>query len=176
MAKIRGAHVASPSTRNPRPKASSMRDSTSQAPQALSIPPSEGGVPSDPLLRRNETRRPPTTPRASTLCPKRSIHHLPTKKAKVSGPGESSTPPQPQSSSIESQIPSGMTPEAIIRRPMVTQPPIEGNLDYRARSFQSELCFDMETFRQWTKLRDSFHLLQRYHLEHLMTLKDFFYP
>ena len=58
---------------------------------------------------------------------------------------------------------------------MVTQPPIERNLDYRARPFHSELCFDMETFRQQTELRESFHLLQRYHLEHLMTLRDFFY-
>nr|CAN73644.1 hypothetical protein VITISV_007334 [Vitis vinifera] len=78
--------------------------------------------------------------------------------------------------SVDSQIPYGMNPKAIIRRPMVTQPPIEGNLDCRARPFHSELCFDMETFRQQTELRDSFHLLQRYHLEHLMTPKDFFYP
>ena len=59
---------------------------------------------------------------------------------------------------------------------MVTQPPLEGNLDCRARPFHSELCFDMETFRQQSELRDSFHLLQRYHLEHLMTPRDFFYP
>ena len=69
-----------------------------------------------------------------------------------------------------------MTPEVIIRQPMVTQPPIEGNLDCRARPFHSELCFDRETFRLQPELRDSFHLLQRYHLEHLMTPRDFFYP
>ncbi|KAL6346166.1 hypothetical protein AAG906_027900 [Vitis piasezkii] len=64
----------------------------------------------------------------------------------------------------------------IIRRPMVTQPPIEGNLDCRARPFHFELCFDRETFRLQPELRDSFHLLQRYHLEHLMTPRDYFYP
>ncbi|RVW19521.1 hypothetical protein CK203_113470 [Vitis vinifera] len=32
-----------------------------------------------------------------------------------------------------------MAPEVIIKRPMVTQPPIEGNLDCRARPFHSEL-------------------------------------
>ncbi|KAL6340788.1 hypothetical protein AAG906_030896 [Vitis piasezkii] len=63
-----------------------------------------------------------------------------------------------------------------LQRPMVTQPPIKGNLDCRARPFHSELCFDRETFRLQPELRDSFHLLQRYHLEHLMTPKDFFYP
>ena len=59
---------------------------------------------------------------------------------------------------------------------MVTQPPIEGNLDCRARPFHSELCFDMDTFRQQLELTNSFHLLQKYHLEHLMTPRDFFYP
>ena len=59
---------------------------------------------------------------------------------------------------------------------MVTQSPIEGNLDCRARSFHSELCFDMDTFRQQLELTDSFHLLQKYHLERLMTSRDFFYP
>ena len=119
----------------------------SEAPQALAIPPSKGGVPSNPLQRRYETRRPPTTPGASILRPKRSVHRSPAKKAKVLGPGESSAPPQPQSAAIESQIPVGMTPKVIIRRPMVTQPPIEGNLDCQAKSFHSELCFDMETFK-----------------------------
>ncbi|RVW12695.1 hypothetical protein CK203_115031 [Vitis vinifera] len=33
-----------------------------------------------------------------------------------------------------------------IRRPMLTQPPIEGNLDCRARQFHSELCFDIAAF------------------------------
>ena len=69
-----------------------------------------------------------------------------------------------------------MTHEVIIRRPMVTQQPIEGNLDCRARPFHFELCFDKATFRLQPELKDSFHLLQRYHLEHLMTPKDFFYP
>ncbi|KAL6324695.1 hypothetical protein AAG906_015278 [Vitis piasezkii] len=57
----RRAHVASPSTRNPRPRASPVRDSTSEAPQASTIPPSEGGVHSNPPQHRYEMRRPPTT-------------------------------------------------------------------------------------------------------------------
>ncbi|RVW64037.1 hypothetical protein CK203_049410 [Vitis vinifera] len=69
-----------------------------------------------------------------------------------------------------------MTPKGIIRRPMVTQPLIEGNLDCRARPFHSELCFDRETFRHQPEPRDSFHLLQRYHLEYLMTPRISFIP
>ncbi|RVW73985.1 hypothetical protein CK203_053145 [Vitis vinifera] len=53
--------------------------------------------------------------------------------------------------------------------------PIEGNLDCRARSFHSELCFDIATFNR-TELAQSFNLLRRYHMEHLLTPRDFFYP
>ena len=133
-------------------------------------------MPPSPPQRKYETRRPPTTPGASNSRPKKSIHRPPAKKARVPGPRESSTPPQPWPPTIESQIPSRMTSEGLIRRPMVTQPPIEGNLDCQAWSFHYELCFDRETFRYQSELRDSFHLLQRYHLEHLMTPRDFFYP
>ncbi|WJZ81264.1 hypothetical protein VitviT2T_001113 [Vitis vinifera] len=69
-----------------------------------------------------------------------------------------------------------MTPEVVIKRLMVTQPPIEGNLNCRARPFHSELYFDTTTFRLQPELKDSFHLLQRYHIEHLLTPRDFFYP
>ncbi|RVW12408.1 hypothetical protein CK203_099439 [Vitis vinifera] len=60
----------------------------------------------------------PLVPRSQLAPPK--------KKARISAPVE---PSKPQPPTTESQIPSGMTPEVIIRRPMVTQPPIEGNLD-----------------------------------------------
>ncbi|RVW20383.1 hypothetical protein CK203_114145 [Vitis vinifera] len=54
-----------------------------------------------------------------------------------------------------------MTPKVVIRRPMVTQPPIEDNLDCRARPFHSELCFDTATFKLQPELKDSFYLLHR---------------
>ena len=59
---------------------------------------------------------------------------------------------------------------------MLTQPPIEGNLDYRARPFHSELCFDTAMFQLRPELAQSFHLLRRYHMERLLTQRDFFYP
>ena len=49
-------------------------------------------------------------------------------------------------------------------------------MDCRARPFHFELSFDRKTVRLQLELRDSFHLLQRYHMEHLMTPRDFFYP
>ena len=59
---------------------------------------------------------------------------------------------------------------------MVTAAPIEVNSDCRVRSFHSELYFDIEAMRPQPELRDSFRLLQRYHLERLMTPREFFYP
>ena len=128
--------------------------------QPPAIPSSVEGAPPSPPLRRYETRRPPTTLGESSSRPKKLSSRPPKKKARVSAlvePLEPSLEPQPPTT--ESQIPSGMTPEVIIKRPMVTQPPIEGNLDCRARPFHYELCFDRETFRLQPELRDSFHLL-----------------
>ena len=104
---------------------------------------------------------------ASSSQAKKSGSGPPKKKAKVSEPIDLSKPssepelePRPsQPPAKESQIPSGMTPEVVIRHPMVTQPPIKGNLDCRARPFHSKLCFDTTTFRLQLELRDSFHLL-----------------
>ncbi|RVX01705.1 hypothetical protein CK203_024391 [Vitis vinifera] len=59
---------------------------------------------------------------------------------------------------------------------MLPQHPIEGNLDCRTRAFHSELCFDLAAFRVRPELAQSFQLLRRYHMEHLLAPRDFFYP
>ncbi|KAL6349830.1 hypothetical protein AAG906_001717 [Vitis piasezkii] len=144
-----------------------------------------GAKSSSPSSRLRVLRDTPI--QGSTFEPPRPPVVPPPKKAKVSNPSselESKPRPSPppakkpqpsQTPAKESQIPSGMTPEVVIRRPMVTQPPIEGNLDCRARPFHSELCFDTATFKLQPELKDSFHLLQRYHMEYLLTPTDFFY-
>ena len=115
-------------------------------------------TPSPPSIEKS----PPSAKRSPRLAKKSPP---PTKK------------PQPsQAPARESQIPSDMTPDEAIRRPMVTQPPIAGNLDCRARPFHFELCFDIATFRIQPELRESFRLLQRYRMEYLLTPRDFFYP
>ncbi|RVW98894.1 hypothetical protein CK203_033767 [Vitis vinifera] len=144
--------------------------------EASRIPPSEGGAAtstSSPApKRRYEMRRPPTTPRVTTSRLGSSLQRPSAKRARTSGPDESSRASKPPENS---EVPYDMSPETIIRRPMVTTPPIEGNSDCRARPFHLELYFDQEAMRQQPKLRDSYGLLQRYHLEHLMTSLKFFY-
>ena len=137
------------------PRASSPQDSTFQAFEAPTVPSSKGGVPSNPLQRRYATRRPPTSP-----PPEPSVRRIPPKRIRTSGPGELSRHSQPDPRApTNSQRPSGISPEAIIKRPMVTVPPIEGNSDCRARSFHFELYFDPKAMRQQLELRDSFGLL-----------------
>ena len=163
MAKTRGAKSSSPSSCLRAPRETHVQGSIPEPPQPLAVPPSIEDAPLTSPSRRYETRRPPTTLGASSSRAKMSSSHPPKKKARVSAPIESSEPPsEPQPSqppTTKSQIPSGMTPEVVIRRPMVTQPPIEGNLDCRVRSFHSEFCFDTATFRLQPELKDSFHLL-----------------
>ena len=155
MAKTRGAKSSSPSSRLRVPRETHIQGSIPEPPQPLVVPPPVEDAPLSPSLRRYETRRPPTTPGASSSRAKKSGSRLPKKKARVSASidlSEPSSKPPSESQSfqlpaIKSQIPSGMTPEVVIRRPMVTQPPIESNLDCRARPFYSELCFDTTTLR-----------------------------
>ncbi|RVW57929.1 hypothetical protein CK203_112443 [Vitis vinifera] len=91
MAPIRGGHTDSPASREARPSAFAPQDS-SQAPQAPTVPSSEGGVPSNPPQCRYLTRRPPTSP-----SPEPSIHRIPLKRARTSGPKETSRHAQPNS-------------------------------------------------------------------------------
>ncbi|RVW58847.1 hypothetical protein CK203_101787 [Vitis vinifera] len=135
----------------------------SEARNQVPVPQRRKSKVSEPIDLTDSSSEPESEPTPSPPPTKRS--HPPAKK------------PQPsQTPARESQIPSGMTPEVAIRCPMVTQPPIEGNLDCKARPFHSELCFDITTFRIHPELRESFRLLQRYHREHLLTPRDFFYP
>nr|CAN62650.1 hypothetical protein VITISV_008282 [Vitis vinifera] len=93
-------------------------------------------------------------------------------------PDPTSEPPRPKAISPPAK-PALQNPPArryLTRRPMLTQPPIEGNLDCRARPFHSELCFDTATFQLQPELAQSFRLLRRYRMEHLLTRRDFFYP
>ncbi|RVW12808.1 hypothetical protein CK203_112243 [Vitis vinifera] len=122
------------------------------------------------------TRRPPTDLVLPTTKAKRPASRPPAKRAKFSGPREPSQPPQAEPPTKDSQIPVGVPLETIIRHPMIAGPPIEGNLDCRERSFHLETWLDIDALRQQPELRDSFHLLQRYHMEDLLTPRQFYYP
>ncbi|RVW63986.1 hypothetical protein CK203_049398 [Vitis vinifera] len=143
------------------------------------VPPPVEGAPMSPPVRRYHTRASSQPPKKKAKVSEPTLIDLsePEELATESPPSQPALEPQPsRPPPTDSQIPSHGLPEMIIKRPMLTQPPIEGNLDCRARPFHSELCFDVAAFRLQPQLRDSFHLLRRYHMEQLLTSRDFFYP
>nr|CAN76099.1 hypothetical protein VITISV_038371 [Vitis vinifera] len=129
------------------------------------MPKTRGGHTSAPQSSERaalyHTRRASVTPVAPTQITPRDP---PTKKAKTSKPGESSRAPRDS----QSQPPS-------TRRPRPSSP-IEGNSNCRSKAFHVEAYFDHTILRQQTDLRDSYSLLERYHLVPFMTLPQFFYP
>ena len=80
MACMRGDHTDPLVSREQRPRAFPSQDS-SQAPEAQTVPSSEGGEPSIPPQRRYTTRRPTTSP-----PPKPSVCRIQPKRAKTSSP------------------------------------------------------------------------------------------
>ncbi|RVW85823.1 hypothetical protein CK203_055404 [Vitis vinifera] len=142
------AKSSSPSARLRIPRDASVQAAAPEPPRPPIVPHPVEDTPTSPPMRRYRTR-------SHSPWPERALPEA--KKPQPSPPPAKKPQPQAQ----ESQIPLGMTLEVVIRCPMVTQPPIEGNLDCRARPFHSELCFDIATFRLQPELRDSFRMLQR---------------
>ena len=104
------------------------------APEPLPVP---EAVPDEPLgFRRYQTRM---GPRAPSLVPQRRARRArPSKRARTSGPGESSSsrPPSSPVTSAAGEISSPqLSPASRIRRPMFVGHPIPGNADIRSRPF-----------------------------------------
>nr|CAN71404.1 hypothetical protein VITISV_015449 [Vitis vinifera] len=152
MARTKGAKSSSPSSSK-----RVLREAPVQGPTSEPLRPKAASPPARRYLTRSGAQSSPAPSSASSSEPPAELQEH-----------------QPPLS--EFQIPSGIDPEVLIKRPMLTQPSIEGNLDCRARPFHSELCFDTATFELRSELVDSFHLLRRYRMEHLLTPRDFFYP
>ena len=190
MAKIQEAHSSSMQSNSPRQRVSSTRAQSvapSQIVKCPQIPPTEGGVPtspsSPPPQRRYEMRRAATTLGGTTHSPQSSMRRPSAKRAKTSALGESSKAQQleppvvaPARAPADIMLPSDMSSGSIIKCSMLLAPPIEGNSDYNSRLFHLESYFAHEDLRPLPELRDSYGLLQRYFLEQIMTLREFFYP
>nr|CAN62789.1 hypothetical protein VITISV_024903 [Vitis vinifera] len=199
MARTRGAKSSSPSNRKKTLRKESVPEPAPKASPSRPNPPPVKPVPPKPPARRYLTRsggRPlQKKPRVESSEPIDLTEQSPApspKPAPVQSPVSSLSPlpipslvpsPTPQEKSQEPQVPlpepqiQAETPlEEVIRRPMLPQPPIEGNLDCRTRAYHSELCFDLAALRVRSELAQSFQLLRRYHMEHLLAPRDFFYP
>ena len=181
MARTRGAKSSSPSSRKPAPREAPVQASTSEPPRPEVAPP-----PVKPTPKKRQAKSTLQTPPArryltrSGGCPLQKRARVESSEpidltgqspipspepSPVPSPAPQAKPQASQPPPSEPQIPSGPALEVILRRPMLTQPPIEGNLDCRARPFHSELCFETAAFQLRPELEGSFQLLQRYRME-----------
>ena len=132
-----------------------------------------------PAPRRYHTRVGPTPP--SLPHPRPSQTALPSKRARTSGLGESSSsrPQEPHSPPHQGPVeapPLDLSPASIIRRPLFHCNPILENADCSERDLHDEVYYDFSSFSTDPKLRDLMLLVQRYSLELFMTPRRFFYP
>ena len=173
MVRTRGGSRVRPRVRFSTPE----REAT--APVSAPVPsPVPEAVPDEPLgFRRYQTRM---GPRAPFLVPQRRARRArPSKRARTSGPGESSSsrpPPSPVASAAETTSSPQLSPASRIRRPMFVGHPIPGNVELHSRPIQQESFYDVPGLRADPRYQESMRLIERYSLLSFMTPRQFYYP
>ena len=173
MVRTRGGSRVRPRVRFSTPE----REATAPVPALVPSPVPET-VPDEPLgFRRYQTRM---GPRAPSLVPQRRVRRArPSKRARTSGPGESSSampPASPVVSPTETTSSPQLSPASRIRRPMFVGHPIPGNAALHTRPFQQESFYDVPGLRADPRYRESMRLIEEYSLLPFMTLQQFYYP
>ena len=119
-------------------------------------------------------------PRAPSLVPQRRARRArPSKRARTSGPGESSSSrpsPSPVTSAAEATSSPQLSPASRIRRPMYVGHPIPGNTALHSRDFQQESFYNVPALRADPRFRDSMRLIEDYSLLPFITPRQYYYP
>ena len=119
-------------------------------------------------------------PRAPSPVPRRRVRRArPSKRARTSGPGESSTSrqqPSPVSSAAEATSSPQLSPASRIRRPLFVGNPIPGNARLHRREFHQESYYDVPALRADPRYRESMRLIEEYSLLPFMTPREHYYP
>ena len=173
MVRTRGGSRLRPRVRFSTPE----REAAAPVPVPAPSPVPEA-VPEEPLgFRRYQTRM---GPRASSPVPRRRVRRArPSKRARTSGPGESSSsrpPPSPVASAIEATSSPQLSPASRIRRPMFVGNPIPGNARLHRLPFHQESFYDVPALRADPRYRESMRLIEEYSLLPFMTPRQFYYP
>ena len=117
-------------------------------------------------------------PRAPSPVPqRRSRRAQPSKRARTSGPGESSSSwpePTPSPAAEETSSPQ-LSPASRIRRPLFVGHPIQGNVGLHARDFHKESYYDVPALTDDPRFRDFMLLIEHYSLLPFMTPRQFYY-
>ena len=119
-------------------------------------------------------------PRAPSPVPeRRSRRARPSKRARTSGPGESSSS-RPQSSPVTSAVEATSSPQlspaSRIRRPLFIGNPIPRNVRLHRREFHQESYYNVPTLMADPRFRDSMRLIEHYSLLPFMRPRQYYYP
>ena len=128
-------------------------------------------------FRRYQTWMGPRAP--SPVPQRRSRRAPPSKRARNSGPGESSSSrpqPSPATSAAEATSSPQLSPASRIRRPLFVGNPILGNVRLHRREFHQESYYDVPSLMEDPRFRDSMRLIEHYSLLPSMTPRQYYYP
>ena len=181
MVRTRGGSRLRPRVRFSTPDREASASAPAPAPAPIPAPapsPVPEAVPNEPLgFRHYQTRM---GPRAPSPVPQRRVRRAwPSKRARTSGPGESSSsrqPPSPVASVAEATSSPQLSPASRIRRPRFVGNPIQGNARLHRRPFHQESFYDVPALRADPRYRESMRLIEEYSLLPFMTPRQHYYP
>ena len=115
----------------------------------------------------------------SPVPQRRSRRARPSKRARTSGPEESSSSrpqPSPSTSATEATSSPQLSLASRIRRPLFIGTPIPGNVGLHARDFHGESYYDVPALIADPRFRESMRLIEHYFLLPFRTPRQFYYP
>ena len=173
MVRTRGGSRLRPRVRFSTPE----REAPASVPAPVPSPVPEAVSEEPQGFRRYQTRM---GPRAPSPVPRRRVRRArPSKRARTSGPGESSSSrpqPSPVSSAAEATSSPQLSPASRIRRPLFVGNPIPGNARLHRRPFHQESFYDVPALRADPRYRESMRLIEDYSLLPFMTPRQYYYP
>ena len=173
MVRTRGGSRLRPRVRFSTPE----REAPAPVPAPVPSPVPEAVSEEPQGFRRYQTRM---GPRAPSPVPRRRVRRArPSKRARTSGPGESSSSrpqPSPVTSAAEATSSPQLSPASRIRRPLFVGNPIPGNARLHRRPFHQDSYYDVPTLRADLRYRESMRLIEDYSLLPFMTPRQYYYP
>ena len=154
MVRTRGGSRLRPRVRSSTPEREEQAPVPAPVPPPVPEPVPEA-VPEEPQgFRRYQTRMGPRAP--SPVPQRRSRRAWPSKRARTSGPGESSSSrPEPSPSTAKATSSPQLSPASRIRRPLFVGHPIPGNVGLHSRDFPGESYYDVLALMADPQFRDS---------------------
>ena len=173
MVRTRGGSCLRPRVRFSTPE----RETLAPVPAPVPSPVPEALSEEPQGFRRYQTRM---GPRALSPVPRRRVRRArPSKRARTSGPGESSSsrpPLSPVASAAEATSSPQLSPASRIWRPLFIGNPIPGNARLHRRPFHQASFYDVPVLRADPRYRESMQLIEEYSLLPFMTPRQYYYP